>query len=179
MMEPPSREPSFVPHPSRQRRVGLTLQHQFASRPRQFVADSRWSMPRSSIGLLGQPITIVTTTQRHRDSTSGRSIDEEASSSRGLELTRIFFGTRRQIAIRMIMPSEPDGPSLCTWVARTFSRMCNVESVLRALVPAESKISEHILYPLSRILLNLHVRTLRISEPHFALPRQQQIPISS
>ena len=51
--------------------------------------------------------------------------------------------------------------------------------LLRALVPAEPKISEHILYPLSHISLNLHVRRLRISEPHFALPRQQLIPISS
>ena len=50
---------------------------------------------------------------------------------------------------------------------------------VRAFVPAEPKISEHILCPLSHISSNLHVRTLRISEPRFALPRQQLIPISS
>jgi hypothetical protein len=46
------------------------------------------------------------------------------------------------------------------------------------LVPAEPRISERILCPLSRISSNLHVRTLRIFEPHFALPRQQLIPIA-
>src|SRR5208282_422950 len=50
---------------------------------------------------------------------------------------------------------------------------------LRALVPAEPKISERILCPLYHTSSNRHVRTLRISEPHFALPRQQLTPISS
>ena len=47
------------------------------------------------------------------------------------------------------------------------------------LVSGEPEISERISYLLSHTSINRRIKTLRISEPHFVLPRQQLLPISS
>ena len=64
---------------------------------------------------------------------------------------------------------EPDEGKLSSPVLRGLSGRKAArlpgEARLRPLVPAEPKISEHTLCPLSHISSHLRVRTLRISEP--------------
>lgn len=173
-MESPCREPSFVSHASRQCRGGLLCNTQFASRPSEFLLVVTIVMNWPSDPMLDLGIDQHESAA-HRDSTSGGVSTKKHPRLEAWKITQSLF--RHEAAPNR----DPDDYAIlqCNWVARTFSRKCNVKSVLRALVPADSKISEHILYLPSHILLNLHVRTLRISEPRFVLPRQQQIPISS